>query len=305
MGQWYFRRYIKELPNPGEIVFFDRSWYNRAVVEPVMKFCTEQEYRQFMMQVPEFEHMLNEDGLYIIKFWFSVSKEEQKKRFDARLESPLKRWKYSPIDEKGQELWDRYTKFKERMFAETHTSFCPWVIVKANNKRPRSARKHSLRALSLRLPWPRRCTNAGVGRTPMWFGATTASWSKSMSDTHDILRLSEEDLAVLNTRVGHRLLFSRQKVDPARVLREARYEQRLRELQVKLVQLQTWIIEQRERACVLFEGRDAAGKGGAIRRITSRINPRHYRVVALDKPTVDERGEWYFQRYVRRSSTAG
>lgn len=111
-GQWYFRRYIKELPNPGEIVFFGRSWYNRAVVEPVMGFCTKEEYKQYMVQVPEFEHLLYEDNLIIIKFWFSISKEEQKKRFDSRLRNPLKVWKFSPVDLKGQELWDRYTHYK-------------------------------------------------------------------------------------------------------------------------------------------------------------------------------------------------
>ena len=134
-GQWYFRRYIKELPNPGEMVFFDRSWYNRAVVEPVMGFCDQDQYDEFMVQVPEFEHMLYEDGVHIIKFWFSVSKEEQKARFEARLANPVKRWKYSPVDEKGQELWDRYTHYKERMFSQTHTTFSPWVIVKSNNKK--------------------------------------------------------------------------------------------------------------------------------------------------------------------------
>jgi polyphosphate kinase 2 len=134
-GQWYFQRYIKELPNPGEIVFFDRSWYNRAVVEPVMGFCTEQEYREFLVQVPEFEHMLYEDGLVIIKFWLSISKDEQLRRFDARNSNPLKRWKFSPVDKKGQELWDRYTHYKDEMFSKTHTSYCPWMIIKSNNKK--------------------------------------------------------------------------------------------------------------------------------------------------------------------------
>ena len=134
-GQWYFRRYVKELPNPGEIVFFDRSWYNRAVVEPVMGFCTEAQYDNFMVQVPEFEHMLYEDGLLMIKFWFSISKEEQLARFNARLETPLKRWKFSPVDKKGQELWDKYTYFKEQMFSRTHTSYSPWITVKANDKK--------------------------------------------------------------------------------------------------------------------------------------------------------------------------
>jgi len=142
-GQWYFRRYIKELPNPGEIVFFDRSWYNRAVVEPVMGFCTKQEYEKFIMQVPEFEHLLYEDNLIIIKFWFSISKEEQKKRFDSRLENPLKRWKFSPVDMKGQDLWDDYTYYKEQMFSKTHTNFCPWTIVKTNDKK--EARLESMR----------------------------------------------------------------------------------------------------------------------------------------------------------------
>jgi polyphosphate kinase 2 len=134
-GQWYFRRYVKEFPNPGEIVFFDRSWYNRAVVEPVMGFCNEAQYDNFMVQVPEFEHMLYEDNLILIKFWFSISKEEQLARFNARLETPLKRWKFSPVDKKGQELWDVYTHYKEQMFSKTHTSYSPWIIVKANDKK--------------------------------------------------------------------------------------------------------------------------------------------------------------------------
>lgn len=142
-GQWYFRRYIKVLPNPGEIVFFDRSWYNRAVVEPVMGFCNDAQYHKFMVQVPEFEHLLYEDNIIVIKFWFSISKEEQKKRFDARLKNPLKRWKFSPVDMKGQELWDKYTHYKEQMFSKTHTNFSPWMIVKTNNKR--EARIESMR----------------------------------------------------------------------------------------------------------------------------------------------------------------
>lgn len=142
-GQWYFRRYIKVLPDPGEIVFFDRSWYNRAVVEPVMGFCNEEEYDKFMVQVPEFEHMLYEDGVDIIKFWFSISKDEQQKRFDARLENPLKQWKFSPVDKVGQQKWDDYTFYKDQMFSKTHTSFCPWMIIKTNNKK--EARLESIR----------------------------------------------------------------------------------------------------------------------------------------------------------------
>jgi polyphosphate kinase 2 len=142
-GQWYFRRYIKELPNSGEIVFFDRSWYNRAVVEPVMGFCNETQYQNFIVQVPEFEHMLYEDGLVLIKFWFSISKGEQLSRFNDRISTPLKRWKYSPVDRKGQELWDRYTHYKEQMYSKTHTSYSPWITVRANNKKV--ARLESIR----------------------------------------------------------------------------------------------------------------------------------------------------------------
>ncbi len=142
-GQWYFRRYIKALPNAGEIVFFDRSWYNRAVVEPVMGFCTKQQYDLFIGQVPEFEHLLYEDNVKIIKFWFSISKEEQKQRFDDRLNNPLKRWKFSPVDMKGQELWDQYTHYKEQMLSKTHTNFSPWIIVKTNDKK--QARLESMR----------------------------------------------------------------------------------------------------------------------------------------------------------------
>jgi len=142
-GQWYFRRYIKELPNPGELVFFDRSWYNRAVVEPVMGFCEQKQYDKFMVQVPEFEHMLYEDGVKVIKFWFSISKDEQVKRFDSRMGNPLKRWKFSPVDKEGQKKWDDYTYYKEQMFARTHTSFSPWIIVKTNDKM--TARLESIR----------------------------------------------------------------------------------------------------------------------------------------------------------------
>ncbi|WP_425392206.1 polyphosphate kinase 2 [Ekhidna sp.] len=134
-GQWYFQRYVNTLPNPGEIAFYDRSWYNRAVVEPVMGFCTEKEYKKFLLQVPEFEHMLYEDGVEIIKFWLSISKTEQKKRFDSRKGDPLKQWKLSPIDEKAQEHWDAYTHYKQVMFSRTHMSYSPWIIIEANNKK--------------------------------------------------------------------------------------------------------------------------------------------------------------------------
>lgn len=142
-GQWYFRRYVKELPQPGEIVFFDRSWYNRAVVEPVMGFCNNKQYKTFLQQVPEFEQMLLEDGVQIIKFWFSIDKDVQMARFNSRKTDPLKLWKISPVDEKGQELWDKYSHFKEEMFTHTHTMVSPWTIILANNKKV--ARLESMR----------------------------------------------------------------------------------------------------------------------------------------------------------------
>ncbi len=142
-GQWYFQRYMKQLPNKGEIVFFDRSWYNRGIVEPVNGFCTRGEYDRFMQQVPEFEHMLVEDGVILVKFWFSISREIQLARFESRRDNPLKQWKLSPLDGRAQDLWDAYTRHKELVFSRTHTSYSPWIIVKANNKR--RARLESIR----------------------------------------------------------------------------------------------------------------------------------------------------------------
>ncbi|MBP7184205.1 MAG: polyphosphate kinase 2 [Saprospiraceae bacterium] len=151
LGQWYFQRYTRQLPNKGEIVYFDRSWYNRAVVEPVNGFCTKEQYQTFMHQVPEFEHMLYEDGIIIIKFWFSISKEEQLKRFKSRQANPLKQWKLSPVDMEAQKKWDVYTGYKEDMFSKTHNSFSPWIIVKANNKQ--KARLESIRHVLSIIPY--------------------------------------------------------------------------------------------------------------------------------------------------------
>ncbi len=151
VGQWYFQRYMRHLPNRGEIVFFDRSWYNRAVGEPVNGFCDGDQYERFMRQVPEFERMLVEDGVTIVKFWFSISKEEQLARFESRRKNPLKQWKLSPLDQRAQELWAPYTRYKEGMFSRTHTSFSPWIIVKANNKK--KARLESIRYLLSNLDY--------------------------------------------------------------------------------------------------------------------------------------------------------
>jgi polyphosphate kinase 2 len=132
--QWFFQRYINQLPKPGEIVFFDRSWYNRAVVEPVNGFCTDEQYRIFMDQVNQFEKMLIQSNTYLIKLYFSINKEEQARRFEDIQSNPLKRWKMTAVDEKAQALWDDYTKYKSKMFEATDTAHAPWTIIDANKK---------------------------------------------------------------------------------------------------------------------------------------------------------------------------
>jgi len=133
-GQWFFQRYIQRLPNAGEIVFFDRSWYNRAVVEPVMNFCTEDQYQLFMQQVPLFEKMLIDDGITLIKFWFSIQQTEQKERIEQRLNTPLIQWKVSPVDLAAQEKWEDFTYYKNKMFEHTHNENNPWLIVRGDTR---------------------------------------------------------------------------------------------------------------------------------------------------------------------------
>lgn len=133
-SQWYFQRYTEQLPKAGEMVFFNRSWYNRAVVEPVNGFCTEEQYQVFMNQVNDFERMIMESGIYLVKIYMSISKREQAKRFDEIKNDPLKQWKMSPVDERAQELWDQYTEYKDAMFEKTHTEKSPWKVIKANRK---------------------------------------------------------------------------------------------------------------------------------------------------------------------------
>ncbi|TQV76789.1 polyphosphate kinase 2 [Aliikangiella marina] len=134
-GQWYFQRYVKHLPTAGEMVLFDRSWYNRAGVERVMNFCSPNEYLEFMRQVPQFERMLTRSGIMIFKYWFSVSQGEQKLRFEKRHHSPLKQWKLSPIDVESLDKWDDYTEAKEAMFFYTNTADSPWTVVKSDDKK--------------------------------------------------------------------------------------------------------------------------------------------------------------------------
>ncbi|MCX8146596.1 MAG: polyphosphate kinase 2 [Azovibrio sp.] len=150
-GQWYFQRYIQHLPTAGEIVLFDRSWYNRAGVERVMGFCTPDEYNEFMRQCPEFERNLVRSGIHLIKFWFSVSRGEQRRRFKERENHPLKQWKLSPIDLASLDKWDDYTKAKEAMFFYTDTADSPWTVVKSDCKK--RARLNAMRYVLHKLPY--------------------------------------------------------------------------------------------------------------------------------------------------------
>ena len=133
-NQWYFQRYVKNLPRSGQITFFDRSWYNRAVVEPVNGFCTVKDYTIFMGQVNDFEKMLVDSGIRLVKFYFSISKDEQARRFNDIKSSPLKKWKYSAVDKLALKFWDNYTDYKNKMFEKTDTNYAPWVVIKANKK---------------------------------------------------------------------------------------------------------------------------------------------------------------------------
>ncbi|WP_245004669.1 polyphosphate kinase 2 [Paraburkholderia sacchari] len=153
-GQWYFQRYVQHLPSAGEIVLFDRSWYNRAGVERVMGFCTPEEYAEFMQQAPEFERQLIRSGIHLIKFWFSVSCAEQRRRFKERSAHPLKQWKLSPVDLASLDKWDEYTQAKEAMFSQTDTADAPWTVVRSDCKK--RARLNAMRYVLHKLPYARR-----------------------------------------------------------------------------------------------------------------------------------------------------
>ncbi len=172
--QWYFQRYVAHLPAAGEMVLFDRSWYNRAGVERVMGFCTEQEYQEFVRACPEFERMLIRSGIILIKYWFSVSDAEQESRFQRRIDDPTRRWKLSPIDLKSRELWVEYSRAKDEMFHYTDTRQSPWYVVEADDKR--RARLNCISHLLSQIPYqdltpepivlpPRR--DSGYVRPPM------------------------------------------------------------------------------------------------------------------------------------------
>ena len=152
--QWYFQRYIKHLPSAGEIVIFDRSWYNRGGVEPVMGFCTNEEHNMFLRQVPKLEEMLVNSGIILFKFYFSVSKDEQKARFESRKDDPLKQYKLSPVDQQSQILWEQYTLAKYSMLLASNTDFAPWTIIVSNDKK--KARLNTIKSILARIDYPKK-----------------------------------------------------------------------------------------------------------------------------------------------------
>jgi polyphosphate kinase 2 len=184
-GQWYFQRYIQHLPTAGEIALFDRSWYNRAGVERVMGFCTNDDYNEFMRQVPEFERNLVRSGIHVIKFWFSVSRDEQRRRFKERESHPLKQWKLSPIDLASLDKWDEYTKAKEAMFFYTDTADSPWTVVKSDCKK--RARLNALRYVLHKLPY----TNKDIDRIgpldPLLVGRANVVYERGEKDAVPLL----------------------------------------------------------------------------------------------------------------------
>ena len=167
-SQWYFQRYVPHLPAGGEIVLFDRSWYNRAGVERVMGFCSPAEYMEFMRQVPEFERMLVRSGIQIFKFWFSVSREEQLRRFQSRGSDPLKSWKLSPVDLESLDLWDDYSEAKESMFFNTHTADSPWIVIRSDDKK--RARLNCMRHLLSNLDYPEADYGVSIKPDPLIVG---------------------------------------------------------------------------------------------------------------------------------------
>ncbi len=184
-GQWYFQRYIQHLPTAGEIVLFDRSWYNRAGVERVMGFCTADEYAEFMRQAPEFERNLVRSGIHLIKFWFSVSREEQRRRFKEREVHPLKQWKLSPIDLASLDKWDDYTKAKEAMFFYTDTADAPWTVVKSDCKK--RARLNALRYVLHKLPYANKSLERIGPLDPLIVGRANVVYERGEKDNVALL----------------------------------------------------------------------------------------------------------------------
>jgi len=180
--QWYFQRYTQYLPAAGEIVLFDRSWYNRAGVEPVMNFCTQEEHKEFLHEVPEFERMLANSDIIIFKFYFSVSKTEQAKRFNKRKTDPLKQYKLSPVDEKSQGMWDKYTIAKYSMLLASHTTHSPWTIIRSDDKK--RARINAIKHILAQVQYPNKIKN------------------KHLCTDKEILILGEEEIKIMESSMS-------------------------------------------------------------------------------------------------------
>ncbi|MDD5366195.1 MAG: polyphosphate kinase 2 [Gallionellaceae bacterium] len=180
-GEWYFQRYVQHFPTAGEMVFFDRSWYNRAGVERVMGFCSPQEYLEFMRQVPQLERMLVNSGIRLFKFWFSVSREEQLRRFIARRDDLLKHWKLSPIDIQSLDKWDEYTEAKKAMFFHTDTADAPWTVIKSDDKK--RARINCMRNFLASLPYPEKDERVAHAPDPLLVGPA----SKVLENDEDVI----------------------------------------------------------------------------------------------------------------------
>jgi len=180
--QWYFQRYVQHLPSAGEIVLFDRSWYNRAGVEPVMGFCSQEEHKEFLHEVPEFEKMLINSNIIIFKFYFSVSKEEQEKRFEKRRVDPLKQYKLSPVDELSQGLWDKYTIAKYSMLLASHTDHSPWTIIRSDNKK--KARINCIKHILGHFKYPNKIS------------------SKQLTADKDIKFKADEEIKIMETEMS-------------------------------------------------------------------------------------------------------
>jgi polyphosphate kinase 2 len=186
-GQWFLQRYIRRLPDPGEIVFFDRSWYNRAVVEPVMGFCSMQKHQEFMDYVVTLEETLVKDGIKIIKFWFSIERKEQKRRLSKRRTEPLHMWKMSTVDAVAQQKWEEYSKYKSKMFRQTSTLASPWVVIDGNDKDV--ARKEAMRYVLSQIDYPKK--GSAVERL--------APDPKII----EVLKSEEDAMRYLSTHAGH------------------------------------------------------------------------------------------------------
>ena len=190
-GEWYFQRYVAQLPTSGEISLFDRSWYNRAGVERVMGFCSDEQYQRFLRQCPVFEHQLIEDGIILVKYWFSVSDAEQERRFQSRVNDPLRRWKLSPMDIEARQRWVDYSRAKDNMFLHTDTPESPWYVVEADDKR--RARLNCIAHLLGQVPYrpadqkplrlPKRVKDQGYQRPPRDIATYVPDYASTLIDT--------------------------------------------------------------------------------------------------------------------------